>query len=212
MENVNIYVADPSLFCDEIKKIRDAKIKGLKLYFIDNKDVPDYCRRMKDVKFLPCNIGDTFSFNWDKRNRTAICTNKMTPFLNCIDSIVGCKVMLGNYCSDIFFKDNIRDNSLPNKFYRIPSFIDFNGLKTYCFKNSYLTFSLNLGYLFEKTNKREQGQSIYKELNTGYYWYLDNLHKDHYEVFDKNCNHIGEASMEGILDRNKAEPGRTITL
>ncbi len=211
MPNVNVYVAEPSAFCDEIKKIRDAKIKGLKLYFIDNNDVPAYCRRMKDVKFLSSNINDTFSFNWDKNKRAAIPISNMTPFLNCMDSIGGYNVMLGIYCSDIFFKDNIRESSLPDKFYRISFFPDFDSLKKYCYTNRFIYFSLDTGD-FNKLGKKEQGQPIYKELRTGFYWYLDNLHKNHYEVFDRNCKHVGEASLEGVLDRSKAVPGRTISL
>ncbi|MDR3188014.1 MAG: hypothetical protein LBT94_02360, partial [Prevotellaceae bacterium] len=36
---------------------------------------------------------------------------------------------------------------------------------------------------FRRTGQDRQGQQVYQEIETGYYWYLDNFHKTHYEVF-----------------------------
>ena len=58
---------------------------------------------------------------------------------------------------------------------------------------------------FNKTSKNQKGAIIYKENNTGYYWYIDTLHKSHYEVFDNNKNHIAEANLSGKLDRTKSD-------
>ena len=49
------------------------------------------------------------------------------------------------------------------------------------------------------------------EINTGYYWYLDNQHKNHYEVFDRSKKHIGTANMDGDIDTAKKVNGRTLT-
>ena len=46
-------------------------------------------------------------------------------------------------------------------------------------------------YRFRKTNKPpQQGKPVYEEISTKRYWYLDNLHKTHYEVFDNTGKHI----------------------
>lgn len=57
-----------------------------------------------------------------------------------------------------------------------------------------------------------QGRRVYEELRTGYFWYGDNLHLDHLEVFDRHGNHIGTATLEGELIPDSAERGRTISV
>lgn len=71
-------------------------------------------------------------------------------------------------------------------------------------------FSLKDKSRFQKDGRIVQGQNVYKELDTSYYWYLDNLHKNHYEVFDKNEQHLGIANMDGDIDHTKKENGRTL--
>lgn len=74
-------------------------------------------------------------------------------------------------------------------------------------------FTLENNSKFYKTKFFYGNQSIYLELSTGYYWYYDFFHrenKQHYEVFDKLGNHIGEASMSGDLNRSLADSNKTI--
>lgn len=77
-------------------------------------------------------------------------------------------------------------------------------------RNIIRPFSLEDKTRFEKQSRVVQGKSVYKEIATGYYWYLDNLHKDHYEVYDGNGGHIGTANMDGDIDRTKKVKGRTL--
>ena len=72
------------------------------------------------------------------------------------------------------------------------------------------SFSLKDGTRFQKDGRIVQGQNVYREIDTGYYWYLDNLHKNHYEVFDGNGQHIGTANTDGVIDPCKKGNGRTI--
>jgi 5'(3')-deoxyribonucleotidase len=65
---------------------------------------------------------------------------------------------------------------------------------------------------FTKTHLVEQGKTVYKEISTHYDWYLDNLHKDHYEVFNAKGEHIGIANFQGQIDTSKKEKGRRITV
>ncbi|MBF0567477.1 MAG: hypothetical protein HQK95_01285 [Nitrospirae bacterium] len=66
---------------------------------------------------------------------------------------------------------------------------------------------------FKRTNLTNQGRMVYIESNTKYYWYLDNMHvggNAHFEVFNFNRCHIGEADLRGNIDRSKAINGRTL--
>lgn len=71
-------------------------------------------------------------------------------------------------------------------------------------------FSLLNRQRFSRTHLVEQGKTVSKEVSTGRYWYLDNLHKDHYEVFNDQGEHIGIANLEGEIDDSKKEKGRRI--
>ena len=71
-------------------------------------------------------------------------------------------------------------------------------------------FSLKDGTRFQKDGRIVQGQNVYREIDTGYYWYLDNLHKNHYEVFDRNGQHVGNANTDGVIDPSKKVNGRTL--
>ncbi|WP_293139478.1 hypothetical protein [Okeania sp. SIO3I5] len=67
---------------------------------------------------------------------------------------------------------------------------------------------------FELTQKQHDGRRIYKEKETGYLWYVDNLHygkSAHLEVFDKTGkNHIGESNLEGNIDRAKSDQKKSV--
>jgi len=73
-------------------------------------------------------------------------------------------------------------------------------------------FSLLERHKFTKTHLVEQGKTVYKEVSTNRYWYLDNLHKDHYEVFNALGEHLGIASLQGDIDTSKKEKGRKISV
>lgn len=57
-------------------------------------------------------------------------------------------------------------------------------------------------------------QRIYKERSNNRYWYYDFYHKEsneHYEVFDDNGNHIGEANCNGEVDELKKDNNKSIS-
>jgi hypothetical protein len=68
-------------------------------------------------------------------------------------------------------------------------------------------FSLKDKTRFEATAHKWNKQKIYKDKNTGNYWYYDYFHnenKKHFEVFNSVGVHLGEANTEGVLDFGKA--------
>ena len=71
-------------------------------------------------------------------------------------------------------------------------------------------FSLSDTSRFKKTHFNIQGKVVYKELLTKYYWYEDNLHHSHYEVFNRNEEHVGIADMSGNVDVSRRVDGRKL--
>jgi hypothetical protein len=65
---------------------------------------------------------------------------------------------------------------------------------------------------FRRTNIVIQGMPLYEEISTRYYWYLDNLHQNHHEVFNHTGQHIGEADLQGIIDYARKDNNKTINL
>lgn len=71
-------------------------------------------------------------------------------------------------------------------------------------------FSLKNRTQFTRTNLVRQGKAVYQEIANGNYWYLDNLHRNHFEVFNVNEDHLGIADLEGNLDTSKSVNGRNL--
>lgn len=71
-------------------------------------------------------------------------------------------------------------------------------------------FSLKNRTLFTRTNLVRQGKPVFQEIATGNYWYLDNMHRNHYEVFNANEYHLGVADLGGNLDTSKMVNGRKL--
>ena len=96
----------------------------------------------------------------------------------------------------------------------------FNPIGTFVeWYNAHLSnrpFQLSDVIRFERTNKvwNRSKQRIYKERETSRYWYYDFFHrenKEHYEVFDSDGNHIGEADCNGIIDESKKDGNKSIS-
>lgn len=68
---------------------------------------------------------------------------------------------------------------------------------------------------FQRTRQLEAGRKVYKEVDTGRYWYVDNLHNGqaaHLEVFDIHGLHLGEASLDGVIDNDKQDSNKKIDI
>ncbi|MBQ7080589.1 MAG: hypothetical protein IJM92_13235 [Fibrobacter sp.] len=63
----------------------------------------------------------------------------------------------------------------------------------------------------KSTHKPVKGAVVYEEIETEYLWYKDTFHTGksaHFEVFNSVGIHLGEASLDGALDRNKADKNK----
>lgn len=126
----------------------------------------------------------------------------------CIDNRSHCNNQI------VLFQDAPQLKDYPKEFVKVPSFHQIEDLIEYALAEGVFSFTLNDPNRFEKYNGISpiQGASVYKELSTGYYWYIDMLHKNHYEVFDHTGNHLGEADLNGILDTTQKDTTKRISL
>ena len=111
----------------------------------------------------------------------------------------------------VLFQDAVHLEDYPNQFIKIPCFSSFKDLISYAFEHSYFSFSLATDTNFERTKYVEHGEPVYREKRTNYYWYWDNFHNYHYEVFDSKGKHLGEANLDGELDTSKKDKPKTIS-
>jgi len=68
---------------------------------------------------------------------------------------------------------------------------------------------------FRITSRIVQGNKVYREQRTGYYWYVEHLHCGrgaHLEVFDAQGKHVGEASLEGEIDFSEMDSSKRLNL
>jgi hypothetical protein len=69
---------------------------------------------------------------------------------------------------------------------------------------------------FKRTARPYQhGRKVYQEIETKYYWYVDNMHfgeSSHLEVFDSNGDHLGESDLSGNIDRLKNDTSKKLKL
>ena len=127
----------------------------------------------------------------------------------CIDSC--------NHLNDelVLFQDAEHKTDYPKEFIRIPCFSKYEALIEYANDKGAFPFSLLDTTRFEKCTGIDeiQGASVYREIETGRYWYKDMLHKTHYEVFNSTGKkHLGEADMDGNLDENKKDTSKSAIL
>ena len=74
-------------------------------------------------------------------------------------------------------------------------------------------FSLTNKEEFQITAFKWRKQKKYRQASTNNYWYYDYFHdtnKKHFEVFNAHGIHLGEASIDGILDATKADNQKRI--
>lgn len=106
------------------------------------------------------------------------------------------------------FRDIINIQDYPDSFYKLKCFsTPVSALDFFRTKGIIPIFSLEGNNDFELTTiSPVQGAPVYRHKATKYLWYLDNMHKTHYEVFDSHGKkHIGEATIDGELDQRKKD-------
>lgn len=126
-------------------------------------------------------------------------------------------VVLSSKClkSQLFlFYDAPHRKDLPSIFFRvkvISSKDDFFNLLS-----SLSEFNIEDETKYKRLDRHIKGATIYKELSSGRFLYLDTFHKTHYEVYDSTgMTHLGEMDLFGVFDgskRDKSKPAITDVL
>lgn len=106
------------------------------------------------------------------------------------------------------FKDALHEATLPATFAHLPFITDKAELELWLATNNEQHFSLLDRTRFRRTREVQQGKPVFEEIKTGYFWYMDNLHKNEYEVFNAQRKHIGVADLQGIVNFDEAKEGR----
>lgn len=116
-----------------------------------------------------------------------------------------------------FFIDHPKDKLYPKEWQRFQCVSSQEEIDAILNSRNFLIFRFRIGDLFEEAKndyKHTRGATVYREKRTGYLWYLDTFHRNHFEVFDsQGKQHLGEADVEtGTLDRGKADSGKKAIL
>jgi hypothetical protein len=109
----------------------------------------------------------------------------------------------------LVFKDAKYKNDSPEKFVHIEFVKDFFEFEIWLKALPIKGFTLLDKSKFRRTSLVQQGKPVFQSIDTNDFWYLDNFHKDEYEVFNSEKGHLGVANLNGEIDTSKKVVGRT---
>lgn len=228
MGEVNIYIHEPCAASVEVaKEIRAWRTPKVRLWFSTD-DMEDseasvwrVIKHWRDGKIVDQNVQVAHSIGYYEWNLSSVqvdviashglqaliqrCMNQSTQF-----AILGESAKSKGRMT--CFVDAPQRANLPDVWHKFRWLTSYDEVLQFCREQSVFDFDLADTSRFSPTGKVEQGASVYKERSTGYFIYLDNLHKTHYEVFSPTGRHVGEMSMNGILDRHTADASKRLAL
>lgn len=197
-----------SIFCSKAESL----CSGLYLHNIRNQLQLLLKGNTTNVVNQPLFKTDCSYFQWNSNTVSPKTDNIIRSATECfIDKTDERTIVISFLCQDVWNRDFvpiIKDaphyeglpimSNIPY-FNPVGSFVEW-----YKVQNSNRQFCLSDVCRFERTKhiRSASKQRIYKEINTNNYWYYDSFHKEnkeHYEVFDSNGNHIGEADLKGNI-------------
>jgi hypothetical protein len=202
-----------------LKELRDMRHPAIKLWVNDSQKT-EVCFMRDYTKIEHTNTDHQLTcINWDVNTYQGIpegdgmehlawrSLKEHTQFV-CIDSAAHCKQQI------VLFQDAKHLKEYPCEFVKVPCFDNLSSLMDYAMSKGVFSFSLDDTLRFERYHGigQIQGAKVYKEKGENRYWYLDMLHKTHYEVFDHTGKHLGEADMDGKIDFSQGDKNKTINL
>ncbi len=123
--------------------------------------------------------------------------------LNMLDAMTYCRERI------LMFRDAIHEYTFPEKFAHVDFVSNYSEFELWISTKQKSEFSLLNRFKFKRTTFVQHGKPVFAEISTGNYWYIDNFHKNEYEVFDSLKKHIGIANLAGIIIPGSAIKGRT---
>jgi hypothetical protein len=206
MAGLKIFISDTSHFKKILVYLSDINHPDIRILYSTKTDfdkntklILSHNRTAQNVS--DNNVGDETCIEWDKTtHKISYAPDDLCHAVRKIGKESACYVLGMNAVKRIFFFDASHKLDLPKEFIHIHQITNLDEVKEELEKCGIKSFSLKDTSLFTHHKKE-----CYKCNDTGHYWYMDKLHKDHYEVFDSTGKHLGEASMQGILDADKAD-------
>jgi len=120
-----------------------------------------------------------------------------------------CFVMIGSvprpHNRFVGFVDADHRDDLPDVFHVAAWFDNCEDLFDFCERHGAFVFDIQNTGRYQRTQRTEMGGPVFRDTATGNYVYLDRFHRTHYEVFDSNGIHLGEMTLDGALNRAKAD-------
>lgn len=203
----------------ELSAFRDKNRSAFRWWVEPNTQVAQWTMRWKDcISMSPVVLSNgNCLFNWDINKRLVIQADKAQEslyvrFINQSIHFLFLSPFTLPKNHLVLFEESYRDPALPKEFLTIPAFSTCADLSQFCMSSGLISFSLADISRFVKDDiyTRQEGTFVGKEIDTGRYWYLDQLHGDHYEVFSKFRKHEGIADLNGNLIPGTQVKGRTI--
>lgn len=215
-----LFLGDTCVTRKILAKVRDWRKPNLRLWF-RSEEVSSIAKYIRDLNKIDSSIEIDHSislFEWDIKGATVqpVTDIGLMAMVSRIASqglefvIVGQELRYKNQF--VGFHDALNRRDLPDKFYKVRWFGDGDELERYCDEIGLFEFHLDDPNHFKKTSYVKDGASVYRELSTRRLIYKDMLHKTHYEVFDKFGHHLGEMSLQGVLDYSKADESKRLNV
>lgn len=221
MGQVNIYIHKPCAVSVEVaQKVRAWRTPKVRLWFSmdDTEDSEVSVRRVikqwRDGKIVDKNVQVDHSvgyYEWDLSSvqvEEIASTGLQALIQRCTDQGIRFAILGESTKSKgrmTCFVDAPQRSGLPCAWQKIRWLTSYDEVLQFCREQGVFDFDLTDTSRFSPTGKVEQGAPVYKERSTGYFIYLDNMHKTHYEVFSPAGQHLGEMSLNGQLDRSTAD-------
>lgn len=215
-----------------LKLIRSWNKRSIKIWYCkdcieDNIEIKKIISQRRDFKCIEDNISIDHSisyYEWQLSEAKVLsCTNALAALIhrNKTNStnyiVIDSNLTLNSKRQIVAFTDAQQKPDLPDKFYKFPCFSNSDAIFDYCKCKGIFQFDKDDTSKYQPTGKQYNGANIYKvikdnnTLKNGYYFYLDTLHKNHYEVFDPTGKiHLGEMNLDGVLDKSKADRKKRI--
>lgn len=210
-----------------VRYLRDRREKAIKIWFpkaiIRNDNTLKCAYDINAVEDKATINSSTLCFEWDFSNYSVQlldysfqCWQQISSIFESKDEfvILSSKTRIKDRVT--LFVDSINNKDYPQKFI-FPCLSSQKELDDILKKRDFLIYKFCPGVQFEVANNtftHTRGAKVLREIKTGYYWYLDTFHRDHFEVFDNTGKkHIGEASITtGMIDKTKADKGKKAIL
>lgn len=228
MGQVNIYIHEPCAASVEVvQKVRDWRTPKVRLWAseADVRNCEASVRRVienwRDAKVVEHNVQVDHSIQYYEWDMPAVQVELITSnglkalMQRCADQGIQFAILCKSAKSKgrmACFVDAPQRTDLPCAWQKFRWLTSYDEVLQLCREQGVFDFDLADTSRFSPTGKVEQGALVYKEQSTGYFIYLDNLHKTHYEVFSPTGRHVGEMSMNGQLDRSAADARKRLEI